>query len=145
MTIMQKNAFLNLIKNLNAIAKKGKWQFFYDKGADSLYWSKKKISADSKLKKFSRETSFYVNGAGGVEGLMVQYFQNNFLTQNENLAKIGIVDSINKADNVERPISLGSKKDELEALFSASIKNDILTDALEANYTLRDLEKALRV
>ena len=144
MTNMEKNAFLNLIKNLGTIAKKGKWQFFYDKGADSLYWSKKRISTDSKLKKFSRETSFYVNGAGGVEGLMVQYFQNNFLTQNENLAKIGIVDSINKAESGE-PISLGSRKDELEALFSESIKNDILTDALEANYTLRDLEKALRV
>ena len=144
MITMQKNTFLNLIKNLGTIAKKGKWEFSYDKGADSLYWAKKKISTGSRLKKFSRETSFYVNANGGIDGLMVQYFQNNFLTQNENLAKVGIVESINKSESGE-PISLGSKKDELEALFSASIKNDILTDALEANYTLRDLEKALRV
>lgn len=141
---MEKNTFLDVIKNLGAIAKKGKWEFVYDKDADSLYWSKKKISADAKLKKFSRETSFYVNGIGGIEGLIVQCFQNNFLTQHEDLAKTGIVDSINRAEN-GKSISLGQKKEALEALFSESIKNDILTDAMEADYTLRDLEKALRV
>ena len=75
---------------------------------------------------------------------MVQYFQNNFLAHNENLAKIGMIASINKAESGTL-ISLGSKKNELEALFSESIKNDILTDAMEANYTLRDLDRALRV
>jgi len=141
---MEKSTFLNLIANLSSTAKKGKWELFYDSVADSMYWSKKEVSSDSKLKKLSKEISLYFNNAGNVEGLMVQCFRNNFLTQNENLAKTSIVKSMNKVEN-GKPISLGSKKEEVEALFSESIKNDILKDAFEANYTLKDLERVLRV
>lgn len=141
---MKKGTFLNLINNLSSTAKKGKWELFYDSVADSMYWSKKEVSSDSKLKKLSREISLYLNSGGNVEGLMIEYFRNNFLTQNENLAKTSIVKSINKAEN-GKPISLGSKKEEVEALFSESIKSDILKDAFEANYTLKDLERVLQV
>jgi len=141
---MKKNDFLNLIDNLSATAKKGRWEFFYDKLADSLYWSKNKVSPETRLKKLSRETSLYMNPSGAVEGLMIQYFRNNFLAHNENLAKTSILKSIDKTENGEQ-ISFGSKKDELEALFSESVKSDILKDALEANYTLKDLDKVFRV
>ena len=141
---MEKNTFLNLIANLSSTAKKGGWELFYDKVADSMYWSKKKVSSDSRLKKLSREISLYFNRTGNVEGLMIQCFRNNFLTQNENLAKTSIVKSMNKVENGE-PISLGSKKNEVEALFSESIKNDILKDAIEAHYTIKDLDRVLKV
>ena len=135
---------MNLIENLNSVAKEGNWRIVYDKFADSLYWSKAKISSNSKLKKFSRETSLYINSNGGVEGLMIQYFKNNFLTQNNNLAETSLAESINDTESGE-PVTLGSRKDEVEALFSESIKNDILKDALEANFTLQDLEEVLKV
>lgn len=141
---MEKSIFLNLISNFNSTARKGKWELFYDKVADSMYWSKKEVSTDSRLRKLSREISLYFNKDGNVEGLMIQCFRNNFLTQNENLAKTSIIKSMNEAEN-GKPISLGSKKGEVEALFSESIKNDILKDAFEANYTLKDLEKVLQV
>lgn len=141
---MTKSPFMSLIENLNSIAKEGNWKIVYDKFADSLYWSKTKISSNSKLKKFSRETSLYINSDGGVEGLMIQYFKNNFLTQNNSLAETSFVKSINDTESGE-PIALGSRKEEVEALFSESIKNDILKDALEANFTLKDLEEVLKV
>ena len=96
---MEKNTFLNLIANLSSTAKKGGWELFYDKVADSMYWSKKKVSSDSRLKKLSREISLYFNRTGNVEGLMIQCFRNNFLTQNENLAKTSIVKSMNNVEN----------------------------------------------
>ncbi len=138
---MNKDTFFNLIGNLGSLAKQGKWQFLYDKTADSLYWSKKEITSDSKLKKLSKEVSFYINANGNVDGLIIQYFRNNFLAHNENLAKTSIMKSINKAE--EKPFSLGTKTQNTDAVFgfSESIRSDILRDALEAKYTLKDLEK----
>ena len=52
-----------------------------------------------------------------------------------------------KAAEGGKYVVLGAKKSEADALygFSESIKSDILKDALEANYSLRDLEKAMSV
>ena len=141
---MIKSPFIALIENLNSIAKEGNWKIVYDKFSDALYWSKATISLDSKLKKFSRETSLYVTSNGTIEGLMIQYFKNNFLTQNNSLAQTSFAKSINDTESGE-PIALGPRKEEVEALFSESIKNDILKDALEANFTLNDLDEVLRV
>lgn len=138
---MNKDTFLNFIGNLGSLATQGKWRFLYDKDADSLYWSKEEIPSDSKLKKLSKEISFYINTNGAVDGLIIQYFRNNFLVHNENFAKTSIMKSINKAG--ENTFSLGTKTQDADAVFgfSESIKSDILRDALEANYTFEDLEK----
>ncbi|HEY5220611.1 MAG TPA: hypothetical protein VIJ29_00460 [Candidatus Paceibacterota bacterium] len=141
---MENSIFLKLIKNLSNDAKKGHWKFFYDKSSDCLYWSKSAISKNVNLKKLSREVSIYMKPNGSPEGLLVQFFQNNFLTQNETLADTGMKKALNKSQE-DKPISFGIKTKELEALFVESIKNDILTDAFRANYSLKDLEKIVKV
>lgn len=139
------NKSIGTIENFSAVAKKQRWQLLYDVVADCLYWSKRDISRNAKLRKLSREVSFYVRPNGSVEGLMIQSFRNNFLTQNQDVAAIS--DLFTKA-NDDVLVVTGARAKEAKTIidgFAESIKKDIFKDALEANYTVRDLDKLLTV
>jgi len=133
-----------LIESIGPAAKKQKWEMLYDKTADSLYWKKARLSKESKLAKLSREVSFYVNNQGAVEGVMVQYFKNNYITENKDIA--GLTKFLISSGDDDLFVIPKDKKAEANGLllgFSESIKKDIFKDALGANYTMSDLDKVV--
>lgn len=140
---MNKNKFLNLIENFASTAKKDKWQIFYDSIADSFYWTKNKIEKDSKLVKMSMEVSFYLNKDKGLDGLMIQPFKSNFLTQNPEVANVIFDLPITRGNSETKKMKYNKDSEGILFGFSESIKKDIYKDALEADYSIKDLEKAL--
>ena len=131
-------------ESFRAIARKAKWKISYDESADLLYWAKANISKNSKLQKISREISFFVDQKGGLDGLMIQSFRNNFLTQNRDVAVIyDLFEKSSKNDILFISDAKEKKAQDLIIGFSESIKKDIYKDALDAGYTSRDLENIL--
>lgn len=141
---MKKNKYNSFIGNLYSEIKKAHWNVFYEEESDSLFWTKKPFPVTDKLAKVSKEISFYLSGAGGVDGLMIQPFQSNFLSHNEEVSGMAKFLSRQERDGI---IAIPQGKDkESELLFaalSATIQKDIYKDAAEANYPVKKLEKFL--
>lgn len=143
---MKKNKSFSIIESISSLARKNRWQLSYDTDSDYLYWTEKNIAKDSKLKKLSREVSFYINKSGNPEGLMIQCFKNNFLTQNQDVSDIYKLFVEKDKDNLL--VIPREKRGEANAImsgFAESIKKDIYKDALEAEYTIKDLENIIAV
>lgn len=77
---------LNIVANIAKLAQtaeREKWVVQYDSELDSFYWTRPKISANAKLTKFLEDFALYVNPAGNIEGLFIEYARNNFVNHNE--------------------------------------------------------------
>lgn len=80
---MEKSKLLSLIANIFDTAKKDKWQAQYDKSLDVFYWTKPKLSKDSRLTQFINDFSLYITSAGKIEGIFIEYAKYNFVNHNK--------------------------------------------------------------
>ncbi|MCP6720422.1 MAG: hypothetical protein KJI72_03865 [Patescibacteria group bacterium] len=143
---IKKNKYFKFIEMLYSMAKDARWKMFYDKESDSLYWTKRPFPADDKLAKVAREISFFLDRRGNVNGLMIQPFQNNFLSHNEEVTNIGRLFTSKKDDSIFTiPVEKRKEAEPLLNALTATIKKDIYRDAIEANYSLEDLADFLSV
>jgi hypothetical protein len=130
---MERLKFVNLIDRLSNIAKRDKWETSYNKALDHLYWVNPNLSPEARLVKLSHETSAYITPKGNLEGVFVEYLNQNFLTHNptveENLRGFlnGEVDS----------------NDPKLSTFAESLRADIYKDALDNDYNSKDLEQLI--
>ncbi len=131
-----------VIEGFGEVARKNRWKIFYDREDDCLYWTKIPLPKNSKLTQLSKEVSFYTDNKGNPTGVMVQFFENNFLAHNKDIA---IINKFMKKKDGDKVIEPGKNK-ELETFligFAESIKKDIYKEAAEENYSLKDLGKFL--
>ena len=77
---MERPNILSLIASIFKIARRQNWSTLYDKGSDCLYWSKKNISKDAELIQFLDDFSLYITRSGKIEGLFIEYANNNFMS-----------------------------------------------------------------
>jgi hypothetical protein len=132
---------MELIESVADTAKRERWPMMYDTLADAFYWTKSKIAGDAKLVQLSRETAFYITPSGETEGIFIQPFRNNFLTENRDVA--GIADLFKKSGDGGMLTITKAQEEKIKPLifgFSESIKKDIYRDALEAGYSPQDLQ-----
>ncbi|PIR87973.1 MAG: hypothetical protein COU10_01680 [Candidatus Harrisonbacteria bacterium CG10_big_fil_rev_8_21_14_0_10_45_28] len=140
---MKKINYPQFIESLHSTAKKAEWKIFYEKESDSLYWTETPFPSHAKLAKVAKEIYFFLNNTGKVGGLMIQPFQNNFVSHNEEMEKIKEFFNQKTKDDV---ITMSMKRKEFDpmiATLTATIKKDIYKDASDAKYTVEDLSKFL--
>lgn len=141
---METNNYSQFIEKLHSRARSARWKMFYDKESDSLYWTKRPFPSGDKLAKVAKEISFYIDKAEGVNGLMIQPFQNNFLSHNENVAGVKRFFTNKVDDNILTiPANKRKEAEPLLATLSATIQKDIYKDVAEADYSLEDLTQFL--
>lgn len=141
---MKNNKYPQIIENLYSQAKNDGWKMFYEEDSDSLFWTGSPIPAGDRLAKASKEVSFYLNGNGGVSGLIIQPFHNNFLLHNEEAAEVAKLFTDQENDSIFTvPPEKSEEKDLLCVALSAIIKKDIYQDAAEANYSIESLSEFL--
>jgi hypothetical protein len=137
-------SIIELIEEVVDTAKKERWPMMYDTLADAFYWTKSKIGEGAKLIQLSRETAFYVTPAGEMDGIFIQPFRNNFLTENQDVS--AITDFFEKKNGDEMLTMSRMQEEKIQPFivgFSESIKKDIYRDALEANYSRKDLQNVV--
>lgn len=143
---MKKNNNNSLIGGLYSEIKKSNWKIFYEEESDSLFWTKNPFPATDKLAKASKEISFYLNDAGVVDGLVIQPFQSNFLSHNEEVSGMAKFFSQEGEEGIFTiPQSRSNENELLFAALSATIQKDIYKDAAEANYPVKKLEEFLSI
>ena len=141
---IQNKTIIQLIEEVVDTAKKERWPMMYDTLADAFYWTKSKISDGAKLVQLSRETAFYVTPTGEMDGIFIQPFKNNFLTENQDVAEI--TDFFEKKNGDEMLTMSRAQEEKIQPFivgFSESIKKDIYRDALEADYSLKELQNVV--
>lgn len=141
---MEKNQFTNLMDKISTVATLDKWpNVFYDTQLDLFVWKKNELSKDCRMVKISHEVYFYINSKKQVEGIMVEYFKNNFTKHNAEFKSIvKILDK--KSDDKKYTISRKNEKN--ENFFSRlvdGLKCDIYKDAIEDKNTINDLNFVL--
>jgi len=140
----QNESIIQRIEEVANTAQREHWPMLYDALADALYWTKAKISAGAKLVQLSRETAFYIAPSGETDGIFIQPFKNNFLTRNQDVAEIAKF--FEKKDGDEMLVISKAQEEKIQPLivgFSESIKKDIYRDALEAHYSLQELQNVV--
>jgi hypothetical protein len=141
---MEKNQFTNLMDKISTVATLDKWpNVFYDTQLDSLVWKKNELSKDCKMVKVSHEVYFYINSKKQIEGVMVEYFKNNFTKHNAEFKDI--VKILDKR-NDDKKYTISRKNEKNENFFSRLInglKCDIYKDAIEDKNTINDLNFVL--
>ena len=141
---IQNKTIIQLIEEVVDTAKKERWPMMYDTLADAFYWTKSKISDGAKLIQLSRETAFYVTPAGEMDGIFIQPFKNNFLTENQDVAEI--TNFFEEKSGDEMLTISRAQEEKIQPFivgFSESIKKDIYRDALEADYSLKELQNVV--
>lgn len=140
---MNKNDYSQFIESLHSRAKDAKWRMFYDEESDSLYWAKKPFPSEDKLAKVAKEISFFLDKTGNINGLMIQPFQNNFVSHNEEVAGVKKLFTFRKDDVFIIPSEKSKEAEPLLNILTATIKKDIYKDVAEANHSMNDLTKFL--
>lgn len=109
-----------------------------------MFWTKRPFPLNDRLAKIAKEISLFLDKSGQINGIMIQPFQSNFLSHNEEVAGFSKLFTKKLDDGVFAISSKKSKEAEpFLATLSATIKKDIYKDAAEAKYPLQNLEKFL--
>jgi hypothetical protein len=66
-------------KKINYQKRIKNWVPYYDSECDHFYFTKKKISKDSRLHAINNDVHYYVNKKGEFEGIMIEYFTTEIL------------------------------------------------------------------
>ncbi len=129
---MEKTRFTNLVNSLSVVAERDKWIPKYDKEADYFYWTRKNLNKDSMLVQVSHESSFYVNPKGKIEGVMIEYLNNNFIAHNPSYKSL-IKQFTKKID--DDCFTVADKKKAEKYLFALgqALRADIYQDVRENN------------
>lgn len=100
--------------NFRNFANTQNWIPRYDKDTDSLAIIPHKLSSDTRIRYIDDELAFYLRENGDIEGLFIEYFQNNFIKHHKNFKELEQAIKIKKQK---------SKKDEsLLELSKANLK-----------------------
>jgi hypothetical protein len=133
-----KHLLINIAK-LADIAKKDQWVVEYDNELDSFYWTKPSISKDAQLTRFSDEFALYVTPKGNIEGLFIEYAQNNFVTHHQTFKPL----FENLIENAKSNLSFLNTKDskirDLLECMAGMVANDTLAEVLEKDISLKQV------
>jgi len=128
------------ISDLFNRAKREKWVVEYDSDLDSLYWTKPKISKNTKLKKFLDDFSLYITSSGQVEGIFIEYAKYNFLSHNK---KYEPIFNVMKSSGGEKYILRRKDEKSVESLLE-SMAEKVGTETLGAIERGLDLNKVIK-
>lgn len=64
------------------LAKRKHWVVEYDQDTDALYWAPRTVPKGSSLVAINREFSVYIGSAGDIDGVLIEYYQHNFVEHN---------------------------------------------------------------
>lgn len=80
---MNKERLLKAIKQIPATAKKNGWVVTLDRNEGSLFYSPARIPSGTELFQITDEYALYVDKKNVPHGVMVEYFENNFMKRHE--------------------------------------------------------------
>ena len=85
---MAKSRLLHLISNLSTVAERDKWAITLDKDEGALFYAPKVIPSDSALHQVTDEYALYIDKNSHPTGVVVEYFNGNFLKHHETFGDI---------------------------------------------------------
>lgn len=83
---LDKSKILAQLKDLQSAA--NEWTLEYDADVDQLFFGVKKIPKGYFLFQLNDEINLFVNKKSNIQGMFIEYFQNNFLEHNQELKPV---------------------------------------------------------
>jgi hypothetical protein len=143
---MDKSKFTNLIDKLGIHAKKDGWIPRYDKKLDYFYWHRSPIGEEVSLVKVSHETYLYIDKAGRIKGLFVEYLKGNFIQHNPAVENVTNMFTKKMAGSSSMYTVPQANNEKIQARLSGlaeSLRADIYKDALESKTPVAEMDALL--
>ena len=138
---MEKIQFVNLIDKLSVTATLDKWkEAIYERQLDTFIWKREKLSKNTVMVKVSHDTYLYLTPTRKIEGVFVEYLNNNFTKHNTEYK--GMTKLFNKKISKNKYTISGKTKKVENYLdkFTETLKADIYKDAIQDKKTIDDLD-----
>ena len=87
-SLKTKKEIIELATDFNRYVRAHHWTTRYDQDTDSFHSTAAKLSPDARIHYVDDEFAFYTTPQGKVEGLFIEYFTSNFLSQQPKLKKV---------------------------------------------------------
>lgn len=125
---LDKSKILSQLKDLQRTA--NDWTLEYDADVDQLFFGAKKIPNGYFLFQLNDEINLFVNKNSRVQGMFIEYFQNNFLEHNQELKPVlQALDDENDTSHEIKDIERVALQKELffDALASLVDRDELIT------------------
>lgn len=122
---------VELVKGISQVAKRDGWVFSLDRDEDALFYSPPVIPAGAELHQVTDEFAVYLNQQKQLQGVMSEYFTNNFIKHHEDIQKLIDKVFIDKKE-IEEIDPQKEKSDEV-AVFKGLFEKTLIANAVGAD------------
>jgi hypothetical protein len=126
-TITKKEKFVEATKNIPIIARKEGWVFTFDKEEGNLFYSPVKMPDNAELHQVTDEYAVYFDKNFKPRGLMIEYFQDNFLKHHKNFKKLS--DEIFGSKEKIKGTNINKNYKEKAEILSSFIESNLIKEA----------------
>ena len=126
---MNKQKLLKAVKQIPAIARKHGWVVTLDRDEGSLFYSPKRIPSGSDLFQVTDEYALYVDKKNIPQGVMVEYFEHNFIKHHE--AFEALADKLFTSPKDVQVASEASNKKGTLTIFKELLEKTLIVEAMD--------------
>ena len=128
---IKKEEVQEIVKQLAVKARENDWVFYLDKIDDTLYYSPSTVPNGAELYQVTDEFAVYLGKNRDLQGVAIEYYSNNFLSEHKSLKKL-TEDVFILSNNVQE-ISLQKDEDEQISLFRDLFERTLISEASGAD------------
>jgi hypothetical protein len=126
-TKIKKENLIEAAKNIPVIAKKEGWGFTFDKEEGNLFYSPARMPDNTELHQVTEEYAVYFDKNFKPRGLMIEYFQGNFLKHHKNFQKLS--DEIFGIKGKVKGTNINKNYKEKAEILSSFIESNLIKEA----------------
>lgn len=129
MTTMNKEKLISAVKQIPAIAKENGWVVTLDRDEGSLFYSPKQIPSGADLFQVTDEYALYVDKKNIPQGVMVEYFEYNFIKHHE--AFESLTETLFNSPKDMQVASEASNKKGTLTIFKELLEKTLIVEAMD--------------
>ena len=126
---MNKEKLIKAVKQIPAIAKKHRWVVTLDRDEGSLFYSPKRIPSGTNLFQVTDEYALYVDKKNVPQGVMVEYFEHNFIKHHE--AFEALTDKLFTSPKEIQVVNESANKSGTLKVFKELLEKTLIVEAMD--------------
>lgn len=125
------NKILEAVKKISTIAAKEKWVITLDKNEGTLFYSPRIIPDKTKLYQVSDEYALYLDKKFNPRGVMVEYFNYNFVKHHPDIGKLSkrVFEKSGEKQNEEIVVSPSKNKDDDVSILRSLLEATLIAES----------------
>ena len=132
MSKIENGKLINAVRKIPSVAQKDSWVLTLDRDEGALFYAPKTISDKSELFQITDEYALYMDKAGSPEGVMIEYYGDNFVEHHPAFKKLS--DTVfGKDDGEIKTIDPRKAKQSDAMVLKELLEKTLIAEAFELN------------